>query len=32
MRTTCNACHVAEKVHFITVGIPSIKQTPIINN
>jgi hypothetical protein len=32
MRTTCNACHTAEKVEFIHVGIPSIKQTPLIND
>jgi hypothetical protein len=31
LRATCNGCHVAEKVPFITVGIPSIKQTPIVN-
>jgi hypothetical protein len=32
MRTTCNACHTAEKVPFIHVGIPSVKQTPLVNN
>ena len=31
MRTTCNACHTAEKVHFIRVGVPSIKQAPLVN-
>ncbi len=32
LRNACNACHTAEKVGFIHVGIPSIKQTPLINN
>lgn len=32
LRNACNACHTAEKVGFIHVGIPSIKQTPIVNN
>ncbi|KAB2874613.1 MAG: hypothetical protein F9K38_15515 [Pseudorhodoplanes sp.] len=32
LRGACNACHTAERVGFIHVGIPSIKQTPLINN
>ena len=32
LRGACNACHTAEKVGFIHVGIPSIKQTPLIHN
>jgi hypothetical protein len=32
LRSACNGCHVAEKVPFIRVGIPSIKQTPLNNN
>lgn len=32
MRMTCNACHTAEKVPFIHVGIPSVKQTPLVND
>ena len=32
LRTACNACHTAEKVGFIQVGIPSIKQTPLVHN
>jgi hypothetical protein len=32
MRAACNACHTAEKVGFIHVGIPSIKQTPLVSN
>lgn len=32
LRAACNACHMAEKVPFIHVGIPSIKQTPLVNN
>jgi hypothetical protein len=28
LRHACNACHVAEKVPFIRIGIPVIKQTP----
>jgi hypothetical protein len=31
LRASCNGCHVAEKVPFITIGIPSIKQTSIVN-
>jgi hypothetical protein len=31
LRGACNACHTAEKVEFIHVGIPSIKQTPLVN-
>lgn len=31
LRAACNACHVAEKVPFVRVGIPSLKQTPIVN-
>jgi hypothetical protein len=32
LRHTCNACHTAEKVPFIQVGIPTIKHTPLVNN
>lgn len=32
LRHTCNACHTAEKVPFIQVGIPTFKQTPLVNN
>jgi hypothetical protein len=32
LRAGCNACHAAENVAFIRVGIPSIKQTPLVNN
>ena len=32
LRAACNACHAAEGVPFIRVGIPSIKQTPLVNN
>ena len=32
LRNACNACHTAEKVPFIQVGIPAIKQTPLIHN
>lgn len=32
LRAACNACHAAEKVPFIRVGIPSIKQTPLVND
>lgn len=31
MRAACNACHTAEKVPFIHVGIPAIKQAPLIH-
>lgn len=31
LRAACNACHTAEKVEFIHVGVPSIKQTPLVN-
>ena len=32
LRHACNACHTAEKVSFIQIGIPTIKQTPTLNN
>jgi hypothetical protein len=32
LRAACNACHAAEAVPFVRVGIPTIKQTPIVNN
>jgi hypothetical protein len=32
LRHACNACHGAEKVPFIKVGLPSIKQTPLVND
>jgi hypothetical protein len=32
LRHACNACHAAEKVPFIQVGIPAIKQTPLVHN
>lgn len=31
LRGACNACHTAEKVQFIHVGIPAIKQAPLIH-
>lgn len=31
LRSACNACHAAEGVQFVRVGIPAIKQTPIVN-
>lgn len=31
LRHACNACHGAEKVQFIRVGIPTIRQTPLVN-
>lgn len=31
MRNACNACHAAEKVPFIRVGIPAIKQAPLVH-
>jgi hypothetical protein len=31
LRNACNACHTAEKVPFIQVGIPTIKQSPLVN-
>jgi len=32
LRSACNACHSAEKVPFIQVGTPSIKQAPLVHN
>lgn len=32
LRGACNACHTAENVPFIHVGIPSIKQTPLLHD
>lgn len=32
LRASCNACHAADAMPFIRVGIPSIKQTPLVNN
>jgi hypothetical protein len=32
LRHACNACHGAEAVPFIKVGMPSIKQTPLVND
>jgi hypothetical protein len=32
LRHACNACHVAEKVPFIQVGIPTFRQAPLVNN
>ena len=32
LRAACNACHAAEGVAFIRVGVPTIKQTPLVNN
>ncbi|MBI1728034.1 MAG: hypothetical protein HYR50_12280 [Candidatus Rokubacteria bacterium] len=32
LRAACNACHAAEAVAFIKVGIPAIKQTPLVTN
>lgn len=31
LRGACNACHTAEKVPFIHVALPSIKQTPLVH-
>lgn len=31
LRSACNGCHVAEKVGFIRIGIPSIKQAPVVS-
>jgi hypothetical protein len=32
LKSACNACHTAEKVGFIQVGTPVIKQTPLVHN
>lgn len=32
LRSACNACHTAENVPFIHVGIPAVKQAPLIND
>jgi hypothetical protein len=32
LRTRCNACHAAEGVPFIQVGIPPMKRTPLVHN
>lgn len=32
LRSACNACHTAEKVGFIHVGLPSIKQAPLVHD
>jgi hypothetical protein len=32
LRHACNACHVAEKVPFIQVGIPTFRHAPLVNN
>jgi hypothetical protein len=32
LRAACNACHTAEGVPFIRVGIPTMKRTPLVNN
>jgi hypothetical protein len=32
LRAGCNACHTAEGVPFIRVGIPPMKRTPLVNN
>lgn len=32
LRAACNACHAAEGVPFVRVGIPTIKQAPLVNN
>jgi hypothetical protein len=32
LRSACNACHVAESMPFIHVGIPTMKQTPLVHN
>jgi hypothetical protein len=32
LRSACNACHAAEEVAFVRVGIPTLKQTPLVNN
>lgn len=32
LRHACNACHGAERVPFIKIGLPVIKQTPLVND
>lgn len=32
LRRACNACHTAEKVPFIHVSLPAIKQTPLVHD
>jgi hypothetical protein len=32
LRAACNACHAAENVSFIQVGIPTMQQTPLVHN
>lgn len=31
LRSACNACHVAERVPFIKIGLPAVKQVPVTN-
>jgi hypothetical protein len=31
MRAACNACHIAEDVPFIRVGVPTLHQTPLVH-
>ena len=32
LRQACNACHIAEKVPFIQIGIPTFRHVPMVNN
>lgn len=32
LRSACNACHTAENVPFIHVGVPAVKQTLLVND
>jgi hypothetical protein len=32
LRQACNACHIAEKVPFIQIGIPASRPVPMVNN
>jgi hypothetical protein len=32
LRNACNACHGAERVPFIKVGLPAIKQAPLVHD
>jgi cytochrome c556 len=32
LRHACNACHVAESVPFIQIGIPTFRHAPLVNN
>jgi hypothetical protein len=32
LRQACNACHIAEKVPFIQIGVPTSRHVPMVNN